>query len=57
MAVFDLIYPETKEHMNGFDLVVVFARYRTPRLWNLYLRKRILLIDNSSQAGLSHLSL
>ena len=30
MAVFDLIYPETKGHMSGFDLFIAFVRYRAP---------------------------
>ena len=30
MAVFDLIYPETSGHMNGFDRLIAFVRYRDP---------------------------
>ena len=30
MAVFDLIYPETSGHMNGFDRMIAFVRYRAP---------------------------
>ena len=57
MAVFDLIYPETSGHMNGFDRLIAFVRYRAPSWRSLYLRKRIPLVGNRSQVGLSHFSL
>ena len=28
MAVFDLIYPEISGHMNGFNRLIAFVRYR-----------------------------
>ena len=49
MAVFDLIYPETREHMNGFDRLIAFVRYRAPSWRSLSLRKRISLVGNRSQ--------
>ena len=57
MAVFDLIYPEISGHMNGFDRLIAFFRYRAPSWRSLSLRKRIPLAGNRSQVGLSHFSL
>ena len=42
MAVFDLIYPETR----GFDRLIAFARYRAPSWRILSVRKRISLFGN-----------
>ena len=47
MAVFDLIYPETREHMNGFDRLIAFVRYRAPSWRSLSLR--IPLVGNRSR--------
>ena len=35
MAIVDLIYSETKGHMNGFDRLIAFVRYRAPSWRNL----------------------
>ena len=51
LAVFDLIYPETRGHMNGF-VRLIGSSWRS-----LSLRKRIPLVGNRSQVGLSHFSL
>ena len=61
MAVFDLIYPEISGHMNGFDRLIAFVRFWAPSWRSLSLfptsGKRIPLVGNRSQVGLSHFSL
>ena len=52
MAAFDLIYPETSGHMNGFDRLIAFVRYQAPSWRSLSLRKRIPLVGNRSQVRL-----